>query len=191
MNTLIAKSNRRAAAITAMAVALSLTANTVAPKRAEAVVGLALNVPAALVIAGIAGTLGLTGFLATVGMAVGMGPGADEQEPFPTLYACEALGMLGGVILLEGPKGPAVRFVPMTDEQAGKVGLSREQQVAFNDNVDEINGVAETIGSELSAQPSPSVGASQALWAKYGSALGEETLEAVAKVSAAALQASE
>lgn len=159
-------------------VSTSLTVNLVQPREAHAILGLSTGfVPWVFGGAGL-----ITGGALMVGMGAAAGP---SFEPVSGLQiAGGVLGILWGVVLLDGSQGAGVQYAPVTDAQADQLGLTRAERDAFNQNVEEINAIAESVASDLAHAQKPSLELSRQQWLAYGQALDADTLSAVQKVSA-------
>jgi hypothetical protein len=167
----------------AMTLALGLAFNTVAPKRAEAIVGLASGPVGIAVLGGAMMAVGGTwvgGMAIVQSLSGALGSGAGH----PGAYAFGGLQIVLGLVLLDGQPASSLQFVPVTDAQAEALRMTEVQKLAFNGSVDEINAVAEIVAHDLIEGQVLTAEAAKALWEKYGSALDSDALEGVAKVAA-------
>lgn len=158
----------------------ALSAATLLPaKRAEAIVGLATANPAA----------------ALLGLALwGGGGGAAlyglmrEDNTGDGLFYGGFIGVIAGIVLLDGKNSQDIAFSPISSDEAKSIGLTDAELSAYNNELDKINLVRENVESQVSGNSNESVQDASKLWDKYRSDLSPEAFSAAQKVAKAAAQ---
>ncbi len=158
------------------------------PTKSEAMIGLAVAPPAAIVggvILGI-GTLGGAGLCA-------YGHSLDHGG-LATLFSCLAGLVYGGLIDVvglvvlseEGTENLAVVFSPIEGEQAAGLGITNSQQIAWNTGLDDLNAIRETLELGVRENPLRTTEEVQAEWDVYRPELSPEVGQVLERIAAAA-----
>lgn len=100
-----------------------------------------------------------------------------------------SLGLVVSGILLDESQPGRVQFAHLADNEAVQIGLSTMERDHFNDEVEEINAVYQTVVTDLQAMPGATVQDSKALWQQYRDVLSPEAYSAVGKVVSSAVAA--
>jgi hypothetical protein len=93
-----------------------------------------------------------------------------------------------GVLLLDTGAEPSLKYVPLNRKQAEKLQLSASDQNDFNENIDEINAIAETVSAEMIQAHQLTAEFAKARWTAYGKDLAPGALTAVQRVSQSAVE---
>lgn len=151
--------------------------------------------------AAIALMVGDTGMViaASIGMAAGLGPGVplflDQwdsdvpaiTDPFPALLV--GVGVTGLLLLDQGAE-PVLQFGEMTDSSAQAIGAKSAEQLAFNQELLEINSFVQTIQQNTRERLSSGMMFSQAKamsgaeWSDDEISLSPDAAQALEKVRA-------
>ena len=162
-----------------VAVALCTASVTSTPRKAEAALGiLGIGTPAGipLVVAGGIATFGALWYDLFLLQWCGSRCGPKEI----------LIGVgwtLAGMAVLDAQEGPVLKFAPVGDEEASTIGLSAEETRSFNQELEEINAVSESVAASLAKLEKPTLDDSRALWRTYGGSLSPAATHAANKVS--------
>ncbi len=161
-----------------------LATSIAAPKRSDALVGIATTVSfgvigAPILIGGL-----ILGGLGAAGVVSGISSNSGEGF-LKALGSCAYVGL--GLLILDQQGNQAVQFTALMPEQARKLEISDESLDVYNQNLAELNAVAATISSELATIEQPTVQDSAKLWNEFKADLSPEAFEVAAKISGASL----
>lgn len=172
------KSMKVKSAAFALVLSLGLTASNLQPRQADAYMGLAL-IAAPVAVMGAA-------FLGVGAAELAIGVRMDQEMTHASPASIIGLSGLGlGLLLLDQSGQPAMKYVALDAEQASKLGLSDSEMSAYNDSLDEINAVAETVSSDMVQAGKVSLGFARDCWSAYRDTLGADAFGGVQKVSTA------
>jgi|GEM_PF-1712603 len=166
-------------ALTAFALSTSLVFTAATPRDAHAIVGavtsLAGGAGVPLLVAGAVSTAtGILGVLGCVNANCGIGG----------TLPLAGMALFGPILLDDGTVGD-LEFVAVDQPRAAQVGLTENERLAFNSELDEINAIKETITSDLKRDEKPTAEKAHALWNEYGQALSQDAFSGLEKISTA------
>lgn len=166
-------------ALTALALSTSLAFTAAPPRDAHAIVGavtsLAGGAGVPLLVAGAVATA--TGFAGvTYCLETGCGP---------RVGIASAIMIFFGPILLDDGTVGDLEFVAVDQARAAQAGLTENERLAFNSELDEINAIKETITSDLKRDEKPTAEKAHALWNEYGQSLSQDAFSGLGKISTA------
>ena len=164
-------------ALTALALSTSLAFTAAPPRDAHAIVG------AVTALAGGAGVpLLVAGAVAT---AAGIAGVTDcESCGLGVMITSFSMAFFGPILLDDGTVGD-LEFVAVDQARAAQAGLTENERLAFNSELDEINAIKETITSDLKRDEKPTAEKAHALWSEYGQSLSQDAFLGLGKISAA------
>jgi hypothetical protein len=168
-----------------IAVVMAATAVTAAPKQAEAaigIVGIGTPIGIPLVVAGGITTAAALVFDYTLLIACAL----THCGPGEVVLAIAVVA--AGVVLLDPQEGPLLKYQELGADEAATLGITPDELASFNSQVDELNAVSQTIGSELTKIKNPKIEDSRALWAAYQGSLDPAAYSAAGKVTEAWLK---
>lgn len=152
-----------------LACLLTLTTLTMS-RPSHAVVGLATGNPVVTIL----GAASLGG----AGIYMASGGNDDLGESFVRAFFGIIAGAVG-LTLLDGEQ--AYEFAEISPTEARSLGVSADEMVAYNLELDQVNAIAEAVATELPQKAS--VEEAKALWAQYGEMLDPQALAATIKIS--------
>jgi hypothetical protein len=168
---------------------------TAAPKRADAIVGLATGNAALAIAGGITMGAGLLSPVlgAGLGCVVGgvMKKGCDVGAVtgvYSGTWAAPVVFLIGVVLLPAEAAYPDIAYPPLSradfDTLEAEVGLTEQEFVAYNNETEEIEAVAASIAHEMARRKDASVVLASQLWKDASVALSADAFSAVTKISA-------
>jgi len=175
--------SRATAAILMFTIGVSVIAY---PKRSEAMVTMTVGFPVAVIVGGLA-------FCTSGGLSAGVeltlqGDAASFKNGFG-LYS--AVALLGGFVLLDSDQGQTLRFIPITAEQAQRVGISEVERTSFNSQTDELNSVAQSVQADIENSevhsPQEGLALARSLWNQQKTSIDPDAFSAAEKLSNAAI----
>lgn len=160
-------------------VVFSLFCMTLHSRPSQAAVG-ALVASPAVVVAGlyVAGTGAVVTGVVTVMDIQGEGGGLFA---FLTLMFVTGPIMLLGLLVLDDEQ--ALEFAPMEPAQGRKLGLSSDELLAYNNEIDQINALAAFVDAEVSKDEKPSREYAAELWTDVKSELSPAAFSGLLKVN--------
>lgn len=162
-------------------IAMVLSLNTLAPKKAEAGVGGVM----ALFGAGAGIPVMIVGGAAigTSALIFASSKGCEGWECVPITSA--GIGaLLLGIVLLDDEQN-ALAFTAVDSTTGEELGMTEAERVAYNSELDEINAIRTQIGADLIVSGAPSIEKSNALWSNYSREISSEAFAGVKKISQA------
>ncbi|MGK5088624.1 hypothetical protein WDW86_13785 [Bdellovibrionota bacterium FG-2] len=161
-----------------------VTSSALAPKRAHAVVGLATaNVPAMIV----GGALLAVGGGLVLDAAIPrkpINPVGEVLRAFVGAVELLAGGTLGiaGLVVLDQEGSKEIAFSELSIEQATALSVTDESREVYNQELEELNAIKDSVASDLSGDQHPTIEKSAELWNSYKANLSPATLEVMGKV---------
>jgi hypothetical protein len=76
-----------------------------------------------------------------------------------------------------------MRFGYMSDEIAGRLGISKSEMESYNRELDQLNAMMLEVSHELSAMKTPTLDDAAGLWTGLKGAVSSTTLEAIRKIT--------
>lgn len=152
-------------------VALLITCSILAPKPAKAFV-----VPGGYAV-GVA--LAQVGMLSLGVVVFGQ---ALTRPGIPKAPWWLLIPIVAGFVILDGEQ--EVNYVPLSDEEAQKLKMSKSELELFNQEIDQVNAVVEHVSLELSEMENPTKEDSMRIWKDVKDALSPEAFSALQKVTA-------
>lgn len=141
---------------------LSLSLMMAVTPRANALVGIYIGSTAVMALGGLVA--------ATGGVWIAKGPADHERAAGRGFSLKGLLFIINGIILLDGDQAGEIEFTAMESSEK----FSEKKVAIYNSELAELNAIHQTVQAELEAG---SAANGQQLWAEYGSALSQETLE--------------
>jgi hypothetical protein len=180
---------KRCISIVLSIVVLSTTA--VAPKRAHAALAIGFGGPSPAGIAVCAAMIG-------GGLAIGVGgsiAGAQIHSTAPKVIVIVASVLLGlatslfGLLILDTPNAIDLHYVHLTEDMRSQLGVTPAQAMAFDQDLPEINAIADQITHDLIARKVKALDdATLAFvageWQSYGDGLSADSMTVVQKIAA-------
>lgn len=154
-------------------------------KPSQAAVGAIAGVPAivtgGIVIAG--GAAGLQVVFTTIDLLTS--PSDVKGASLWLLFLSVPLTLLGLVILEDDQ---SANFSPLTQEAARKLQISPKELKAYNDEIDELNSLAQFVDSNITREGKEGLQESAALWGDIKDAVSPEAFSALVKVMSPAFK---
>jgi len=107
----------------------------------------------------------------------------NPESGWLNMYLAIGGFFVGLVILDESDAVTAPKYTILNTEQAKKIGLSSEELIAYNNDIDEINAEAQVVTKALVEKEKPSLEDARELWARDRDMFSPVTMSAVEKVS--------
>ncbi len=152
---------------------------SVQSKNSEATVGL-ITVNPALVTVGLVISVGGAAGYAVAEINASRGDIGSIFNSILIAMGSIAVGSVG-LIVLDGEEGYA--FAELDQVHAAKLGVTNEERLSFNSEIDQVNMLAAHVDRELSQIKNPTAEDSEALWSTVTDAVAPETLKAMQRVS--------
>lgn len=119
--------------------------------------------------------------LLMVGLLGGSGGGlivAAARMPF------EVWGIVTiiGVVILDGENGRTMEFTTITPEAAKKLGITKEERLSYNSELDQVNFLLSEVNDEIQASTKDSK-ASERAWASVKDLVAPETYSTLTKIA--------
>jgi hypothetical protein len=179
---------------TTLAMTMAVSTAFFAPKRSEAIIGLATGI-APLAIAGV--VVAVVGVPLGIGFGVGRHVGGPRRGPgrYPHpgrghgrvlhgVFTGIALTAIGIVLLEDGSE--SIQFQPLNLQQSDEFGLTPAERAAFNSSTEELNAMAEdaglTVQKNISSGEEEAIKASAELWKANLEREAPELRSALAKI---------
>ncbi|MGK5089062.1 hypothetical protein WDW86_16010 [Bdellovibrionota bacterium FG-2] len=153
-----------------------LVTSTLVPQKSYALVAVA-TADAPVVLGGVA--VSALGWGLVVGGASKLNKG-DGRGGLVFLVGAMITGM--GLIMLDEEGGQRVQFAELDTAHAEALGVSVPSLEKYNQELDELNAISNSISAELATYESPTIEDSAKLWKEYRENLSPETFEVVVKV---------
>jgi len=163
--------------------ALCLVFSVIQPRRSEAAVGgivcLAGGAGVPVVVTG--------GVMVLGGVLLGASAGASQNGIGFGAALLGVVGILFGLVVLDGEGSRDIAFSTITEDQAAQLGLSEAQAQAYNSELSEINAIRETIQADVLTQVDKGEDVTAQTvsdsWQSYRGVLSADAFLALEKVS--------
>ncbi len=168
--------------ICALVLAISLTLSVLAPRRSEALVGAVIAAPVVVTVGAVTACTG-GGVIGASFVVDLLTRDSGRVMPFLTVFLVGAAILGLGLVVLDD-QSHSVQFAPLDQGQIEKLGITTEQALAYNSELDEINVIKQTIETEVAKSANPSVEQAHARWVELGAGISPNAFAALEKVSA-------
>lgn len=92
------------------------------------------------------------------------------------------IGLALGILVLDGKNPGSASLAPVNAAQAKRFGLTADEARAYNENLDELNAVADSVGFRLAHAKQADLKTARALWNQYGVSVEPTALAAAKKL---------
>ena len=127
------------------------------------------------------------GAVLTTGLGIGLIPsegcGKESFFCFHTKDIVAALMDFAGLVILDSNDHHGVAFSALSEKDANTLGVSDEQALAYNNELDELNAIRDEVTARLLESKKPTLEMSQAAWNELKTQVSPKAYTVVEKIS--------